>query len=94
MPISRFVWPNDRIAHIAQHGVDPEEVEEACSAKALVRGGESEGQNPVYHVLGQTESGRYLFCVVILFPDGKAYPVTARDMTDSEKRRFREWKTR
>ena len=48
----------------------------------------------MYHVLGQTESGRYLFCVVILFPAAKAYPVTARDMTDGEKRRFREWKAR
>jgi hypothetical protein len=74
--------------------VEPEEVEEACSAEALVRGAGAEGPNPVYHVLGQTESGRYSVCVVILFPDGKAYPVTARDMTDREKRRFREWKAR
>ena len=27
------------------------------------------------------------------FPDGKAYPVTARDMTTKEKRRYAEWKT-
>jgi hypothetical protein len=33
-----------------------------------------------------------LFCVVILFPEGKAYPVTARDMTDKEKARYRDWR--
>jgi hypothetical protein len=32
--------------------------------------------------------------VVIGFPDGKAYPVTAREMTAKEKRRYRKWKGR
>jgi uncharacterized DUF497 family protein len=92
MRISQFLWPDDRVAHIARHGVVPEEVEEACFGKAMVRGVESEGPNPVYHVLGETEAGRHLLCVVILFPEGKAYPVTARDMTDKEKTRYRDWR--
>ena len=92
MRISQFLWPDDRVAHIARHGVVPEEVEEACFGKAMVHGVESEGPNPVYHVLGETEAGRHLFCVVILFPEGKAYPVTARDMTDKEKTRYRDWR--
>ena len=54
----------------------------------------SEGENPVYYVLGQTAAGRYLFCVVIRFPDGNGYPVTAREMTASEKRRYRKGKDR
>lgn len=37
---------------------------------------------------------RYLFCVVIRFPDGNGYPVTAREMTANEKRRYRKWKGR
>ena len=32
--------------------------------------------------------------VVIRFPDGKGYPVTARAMTTKEKRRYRKWKER
>ena len=92
MRISQFLWPDDRVAHIARHGVVPEEVEAACFGKAMVRGVESEGPNPVYHVLGETEAGRHLFCVVILFPEGKAYPVTVRDMTDKEKTRYRDWR--
>lgn len=69
-------------------------VEEACFGHALVQRAKSEGENPVFYVLGQTGVGRYLFCVVIQFPDGKGYPITARAMTDKEKRRYRQWKNR
>ena len=94
MKIDAFIWPEERIEHIARHGVTPEEVEEVCFGKSLVRRGKSEGENPVYYVLGQTEAGRALFCVAIRFPDGNGYPVTAREMTAKEKRRYRKWKDR
>jgi uncharacterized protein len=94
MRIHEFVWPEDRIDHIDRHGVTPAEVEEACFGQALVQRAKSEGENPVYYILGQTNGGRYLFCVIIGFPDGKAYPVTARPMTDKEKRCYREWRSR
>jgi uncharacterized DUF497 family protein len=92
MRIERIIWPEDRIAHIARHDVTPEEVEEACFGDPLVLRAKAEGNNPVYYVLGQTDAGRYLFCVVIRFPDGNGYPVTAREMTAKEKRRYRKWK--
>ena len=91
MKIREFVWASDRVDHIAGHGITPEEVEEVCFEKALIQRARSQGQNAVYYVLGQTEAGRYLFCVVIQFPDGKAYPVTARPMTDNERRRYKQW---
>ena len=94
MRIHEFVWPQDRIDHIDRHGVTTEEIEEACFGHALVQRAKSEGENPVYYVLGQTDAGRYLFCVVIRFPDGKGYPITAREMTDKEKWRYRQWKNR
>lgn len=94
MRIYEFIWNQDRIDHIARHGITPEEVEEACFGSGLVQRTRSEGDNPVYYVLGQTDAGRYLFCVVIQFPDGKGYPVTARPMTDNEKRRYRQWQRR
>lgn len=92
MRIHEFVWPQERIDHIARHGVMPEEVEDVCFGEPLVERAKSEGENPVYYMLGQTRAGRYLFCVVIAFPDGKGYPVTARPMTQKEKRRYRQWK--
>jgi len=94
MTIEDFIWPEERVEHIARHGVTPEEVEEVCFGKSMVRRVKSEGENPVYYINGQTESGRYLFCVVIRFPDGNGYPVTAREMTAKEKRRYRKWKDR
>jgi uncharacterized protein len=94
MRIFEFVWPQERLDHIAEHGVTPEEVEEICFGRSLVLRAKSEGENPVYYVLGQTAAGRYLFCVVIRFPEGVGYPVSARPMTAKEKRRYREWKNR
>jgi uncharacterized DUF497 family protein len=94
MRIDEFVWPQDRIEHIERHGVTPEEVERACFGHALVQRARSEGENPVYYVLGETDAGRHLFCVVIRLPDGKGFPITARPMTDKEKRRYRQWRNR
>jgi uncharacterized DUF497 family protein len=94
MRIQQIIWPEDRVDHIARHAVTPEAFEEACYGQSLVQRAKSEGENPVYYILGQTNEGRYLFCVVIQFPDGNGYPVTARSMTDKEKRRYRQWKNR
>ncbi len=94
MRILELVWPQERIDHIARHGVSPEEVEETCFGDPLVWRGVTEGKNPLYYVLGRTEAGRSLFCVVIQFPDGKGYPVTARPMTPKEKKRFARGKRR
>lgn len=94
MLIDELLWPQDRIEHIARHQVRPEEVEEVCFGKAWIRRARAAGKNPVYYVLGQTGSGRHLFCVVIQFPNRKGFPVTARAMTEKEKRQFNRWKRR
>ena len=92
MKVCEFVWSDDRIGHIANHDVSPEEVEEVCFGPSLIQRAKSTGENPVYYVLGQTDHGRYLFCVVIQLPDNKGYPVTARQMTTKERRRFCRWR--
>jgi uncharacterized DUF497 family protein len=89
--IVEFVWSEDRTAHIGRHNVEVEEFEEVCFGTALVLRAKSQGRHPVYYVLGQTEAGRHLFCVVISFPDGKAYFVTAREMTNAERQRYAGW---
>jgi len=94
MRIKAFIWPEERIEHIARHGVLPEEVEDVCFGRPWVRRAKSEGEHPVYYILGQTLAGRYLFCVVIRFADGNGYPVTAREMTAKEKRRYLQWRGR
>jgi hypothetical protein len=94
MRIDEFIWPEGQVDHVARHGVTPEEFEQACSGKCRVEEVPSKGENPVYYFYGQTEAGRYLFCVAICFPDGNGFPITARDMTPAEKRRFRKWRDR
>ncbi len=92
MRVNELLWPQDRIDHIARHNVQPDEVEEVFFGKPFVRRAKSKGENPVYYVFGQTNTGRHLFCIVIQFPDGKGYPITARSMTDKEKRQYRRWR--
>jgi hypothetical protein len=58
--ISQFVWPDDRIAHIARHAVGVAEFEDVCFGRSLVLRGRSDGENPVYYVLGETQAGRHL----------------------------------
>ena len=85
MRIHEFTVAENRIDHIAQHDVTPEEIEEVCFGKAFVQRAKSEGNNPIYYVLGQTEAGRYLFCVVIRFPDGQE--ISHHGSTDDGQRK-------
>jgi uncharacterized DUF497 family protein len=94
MKIVEFLWPEDRVEHIAEHGVEPWEVEEVCDSSPLVLRTKAKGENPAYIVLGQTESGRFLTCIIIQMPRGKGYPVTARPMTTKERRRYSQWRKR
>jgi hypothetical protein len=72
LKIIDIIWNEDRFEHIAVHKLEPYEVEEVCFGQSLVLRAKTKGENPVYYILGQTKSGRYLFCVIILFPNGKA----------------------
>lgn len=84
----KLIWNRKNIDHIAIHHVLPEEVEEDCFSGhiLLLRG---RGKH-IYYVLGQTDSGRYLFIVLRELGFGIALPVTARDMSDKERKRYQE----
>ena len=68
MPISEFLWSEDRVDHIARHGVRPEEFEKVCFGAPLVLRTKATGPKPVYYLLGETEARRLLFCVAIESP--------------------------
>lgn len=94
MRIERFDWRHDREEHIARHGVSREEVEEAVfedRAGILLRQGPAQRNRDetVYQHLGCTEAGRYLFTALLYIGGGEAIPLTARNMTDAERRRYR-----
>jgi uncharacterized DUF497 family protein len=86
MYIGRLLWDDYRIEHIARHDVEPDEVWEICQDP--LHRAHREGRNR-YRLYGQTADRRYLF-IVLEQIEGAAYkPITARDMTDGEKRGFR-----
>ena len=71
--------------HIAAHGVTLAEVREAILERPYWAAPGREGTILVY---GRTYAGRYLL-VVAIDESGAAFIVTARDMTDAEKKTFR-----
>jgi uncharacterized protein len=75
MRVVELIWPQDRINHIASHGIKPDEFEEVCFGKPFVQRGKSEGQNP-YYVLGQTEPGD--ICSVLSSNFRKAQAIPSR----------------
>ncbi|RMF29930.1 MAG: BrnT family toxin [Chloroflexi bacterium] len=85
MRIEDLLWDEANIAHIARHRVEAYEVEEAIWGDPHVRRGRGEKR---YRVYGQTEAGRYLFIVIERVRGTLYYVVTARDMTDRERRLY------
>ncbi len=85
MRVRKLLWDEDRLDHIAEHSVEREEVEEACWGPYLIL----RGKGDRYQLLGRTLGGRYLFVVLAHKGGGTFKVVTARDMSQSERRRFR-----
>ena len=83
MHFRAFDWDTWNVDHIARHGVEPHEVEAACRSEqtVIVRGREGR-----YLAYGRTASGRYLFIVIRSLGGGVARMITARDMTQRERR--------
>lgn len=87
-PVRREIaWTGEAEEHIfTRHGVIPGEVEAVVHTRPRwVRPGR-EGTELIY---GTSDDGRYLLVVLAPSLDGRSYVVTARDMTDNERRGFR-----
>ncbi|MER3501380.1 MAG: hypothetical protein IMHGJWDQ_001687 [Candidatus Fervidibacter sp.] len=85
MRIDELLRDDENERYIARHSVEPEEGEQVCFGRhyAWHQWGNR------YIVLGQTEVGRYLMGVVDRVSGFGFRPVTARDMTEREKRLYR-----
>jgi len=69
----------------SRHGVSLEEVEQAClSEKRHVR----TGREGLYKLFSQTAAGRYVLVVLAYLGKGAWKIVTARQMTDNERRLY------
>jgi len=91
MPYIRELLFDDwNVEHIPGYHVLPEEIREVCYSAPFF----SRARQGRLRVIGQTEAGRYL--IVILAPQGRGvyYPVTARDASRAERRRYQRWRNR
>jgi len=83
-----FDWDAGNEDHVLVHGVEPREVEEALLDPGRVRADarNASGERR-YALIGATEEGRVLF-LVYAARGAKVRPVTARDASDVQKRRY------
>ena len=81
-----LIWDEANEAHIARHQVAPDEVEDVVHDRRARVLRTPSGRRLV---IGRTNAGRWL--LVVLAPAGadQSYPITARDLTPAEKRRYR-----
>jgi len=85
--IRELLWDDWNEEHIARHHVSPSEVEEVCFSDPLFLRAQGKDKRAAY---GQTQGGRYLLVILGRRSSGTFYPVTSRDMTESERRRYRD----
>ena len=91
MEIRGIIWLRNIINKLAQkHQVDPEEVEEFFGNRPRIRRierGDVAGED-LYSALGQTDAGRYLIVFFIYKRSREALVISARDMSQKERRRY------
>jgi uncharacterized DUF497 family protein len=89
--LDEFEWDDNNEGHIAKHGVDRYEAEEAATDPAAVvrRVGEDRYGNRRYVFIGKTEDGRILFMVVDRKGQRRWRIGSARNAEFEEKRFYR-----
>ena len=79
-----LIWDDWNVQHIARHGVEVYEVEEAIENIRYSR-----RSREYIMVLAQTYSGRHLTIIIDHEGRGYWYTVSVRDMTTAERQLFR-----
>jgi hypothetical protein len=91
MRLYEVIWKEDFVDKIERkHRVTPEEVEYVLFSRPHMRRAEKgrvQGED-VYVAYGQTAAGRYLIVFFILKYQMAALPISARDMTQAERRYY------
>jgi uncharacterized DUF497 family protein len=86
-----IIWLENVVEKLAwKHHVLTNEVEELLKGNCRFfrkETGRVEGE-PLYNALGQTENGRFLSVFFIKKLNNKALVITARDMNNSERKRY------
>jgi uncharacterized DUF497 family protein len=91
LKLSGIIWLEEIVEKIdRKHRVTQDEVKDVLRSSShfrFVEKGHRRGEN-VYSAMGQTSAGRYLIVFFVRKKTRQALPVSARDMTRSERRRY------
>ena len=91
MRISGIIWLEDILDKLERkHAVKQEDVRQVFASLPrfrFVEKGHRRGED-VYSAMGQTEAGRYLIIFFVLKKDNHALVLSARDMTDPERKQY------
>ena len=74
MPLYFFQWTKESEAHLAEHGVTPDEFEEVVGNPDWVQTSRPTGR-PI--AFGETSTGKYMACVFELLDEVTVLPITA-----------------
>lgn len=90
--VRKVRWTEDRVDHIARHSVTPQQVEDVLFGRPVFA--QDDPNDGSAMALGGTSAGRSRF-IAVLREDwrGLTFPLTARSMTEREKRIYR-WQAR
>ena len=91
MKLSGIIWLEEIVEKIERkHHVTQDEVREILRGSSHFRFAERghRREENVYSALGQTGAGRYLIGFFVRKKTRQALPISARDMTASERRRY------
>jgi uncharacterized DUF497 family protein len=91
MRLAGLIWLEEVIEKLARrHAVGRDEVKQVFANLPrfrFVEKGHRRGDD-VYSAMGRTGAGRYLIVFFVLKKDSRALILSARDMTDSERKRY------
>ncbi|HEX29731.1 BrnT family toxin [Candidatus Poribacteria bacterium] len=93
MRLYEVIWKDKFVNKISEkHNITTDEVEDVLFTNPLIRRAEKgriKGED-LYVAYGQTRAGRYLVVFFVRKRSTSALPITARDMTPSERRYYNE----
>jgi uncharacterized DUF497 family protein len=79
-----FGWDDDNIAHLARHGISPEEIEGLFEGTIVRRRGGTDAPDR-FRALGRTAGGRYLAIIYQLKSNGVLRAFTGWEMSAYER---------
>jgi len=79
MPFLQFIWTDEVISHLNEHGISPEDFEDVVCIPI----GTSESQSSGLPVaFGYTSHGRYIIAVYQVLDETTVLPVTAYEVNE------------